>query len=69
MAGFGPELVVEEEESVGGCSHVELPIGARAGLSADGYDSTGDVWSGKLAILSRLAAVTIEVSSILHEDS
>jgi hypothetical protein len=30
MARFGPELMVEEEEPVGGCSHVELPIGADA---------------------------------------
>jgi len=30
MAGFGPELVVEEEEPVRRCSHVELPFGASA---------------------------------------
>ena len=43
VAGSGSELVIEEEEPVGGCSHGGTPIRrAWSGLFADGYDSTGD---------------------------
>ncbi len=43
MAGFGAELMVEEEEPIGGCSHEETPSRRKGGERfADGYDSTGD---------------------------
>lgn len=50
VAGFGTELVVEEEEPVGGCCHDRTPVQrASMELLADGYDSTGDAWKGKLS--------------------
>ena len=50
LAGLGPELMVEEEEPVGGCSHGEAPNRREcSGRFADGYDSTGDALEGKLS--------------------
>jgi hypothetical protein len=50
LAGFGPELVVEKKEPVGGCSHGRTPNRrAWRELLADGYDSTGDSLNGKLS--------------------